>query len=149
MFSTTILLGISCCYSACTVTLIFMYHFTDDPPREPLSLKVSTNGDQSIAKIINKLHPEMEQWIVIDELVPYSIRHNLLTQIDKDILGPQSTTLPTLKTRHLLMNLDSKGPDGVQNFIKALYESSNVPGHQYLMKLLQQEGVTVECITEV
>jgi len=122
-----------------------MYIFsTDDPPMEPVSLNIMTHENQSISEIIRKLHPAMEKNIVMEELVPYLNKHGLLTQIDKEILGPTSTTPPTLKTRQFLFNLHSKGPDGEKNFIKALFESAKVPGHQYLIKLLKDNGVTIE-----
>jgi len=129
-----------------------LMYSTDDPPRKQISLKISTHGDQSIMEIINTLHPEMEQYIVIDELLPFLNRHKVLTRNNREQLGPQSPTTPTMKTRQLLSILDSTGPVGEENFVKALFESSNkVSGHKHLIELLQSEGVTIQVIhiTEV
>ena len=54
---------------------------------------------------------------------------------------------PTDKIRYLLLILESKGPDGVKDFVIALYDSaneSNIPGHKYLVKLLQRDGVAIK-----
>ena len=129
-----------------------LIYSTDDPPKKQISLKISTNGDQSIMEIINTLHPELERFIKIDELLPFLNRHKVLTRNDREQLGPQSSTTPTMKTRQLLSILDSIGPVGEENFVKALFESSNdVSGHKHLIELLQSEGVTVQMIqsTEV
>ena len=129
-----------------TSATVLLLYITDEPPGEQVPLKVSTHDpeNQSILEIITTLNPEMEQYIVVDEILPFLNRHNLLTRVDRERLGPQSTTSPTLKTRQLQSILDSIGPDGEENFVKALYESSSVPGHRHLIKLLQDNGVTIE-----
>jgi len=119
---------------------------TDDPPKKKASLKISTRGNQSIIEIIVALHPEMEQYITIDELFPFLNRHKILTKANRQKLGPNSSTSPTMKTRHLLEILNTVGPDGEEKFVKALYESSEVSGHKHLIKLLRDEGVNVEVI---
>ena len=46
-----------------------------------------------------------------------------------------------------MLILESEGPDGVKDFLRALYDSaneSNIPGHKYLVKLLQRDGVAIK-----
>ena len=102
---------------------------------------LETPDNQSIMDSLFSIQPEMEQYTVMDELLAYLNKYKLLTRTEREHLGPQSRKTPTEKTRYLLSNLESKGPKGHTDFLKALIASSSaVSGHHYLIKLLQAQG---------
>jgi len=97
--------------------------------------------DQNIMESISTIYPEMEKFLVVDELFQYLIKYKVLTRIERENLGPQSTKTPTDKIRYLLEKLESKSPAGQTDFLKALMESSStVSGHAQLIELLQDQG---------
>jgi len=109
-------------------------------------LEISTNGNESLMDIVNRLNVEMEKCIQINELIKYLKRYSLLVTHEEEKLRNKLLT-STEKIQDLLLILRSKGPDGVKNFVKALYDSaneSNVPGHDYLVKHLQRAGVIIK-----
>ena len=123
-----------------------LIYTTDEPQRE---MNVLANRDEDLSETIIRLHPEMEKYIVIAELLPYLSRHKVLTKLEREKLGPISTDPPTIKTRNLLSFLESKDPDSVGNFVRALYESSHISGHKHLVKLLKNNNVIIELSTKV
>lgn len=57
----------------------------------------------------------------------------------------------TKKVQKLVELLKSKGPQGGEDFVKALYKSlSHVSGHKHLINLLQEKkGVTIKEISQL
>lgn len=113
-----------------------------------ISLKVSMPDNKTIMDVIFSVQPEMEQNINMDELFAYLNKYDILTRLDREHLGPQSKKTLTEKNRYLIYELESKSPQGKENFVKALYDSSHKnESHQILINKLQEKGVVVEPIT--
>ena len=116
-------------------------------------LEVSINGSKTLMEIINRKNVEMEKYIQIDELIKYLKRYSLLATNEEQTLGLSHYT-STEKIRYLLRILQSKGPDGEKDFVRALYDSgndSNIRGHKHLAELLERDGVDIKLVqnTEV
>ena len=78
-------------------------------------------------------------------LYEYLNKYDVLTRNEREHLDQQSSKTPTEKTKYLMSALESKSPEGLQNFVKALYDSSSINhGHQLLIEKLQENGVVVD-----
>ena len=107
-------------------------------------LKVSKPENQSIIDIMYTMQGNMEKYLVVDTLLSYLNELEVLVKEEREQLNLQILTA-TEKTRKLLSILESKGPQGEENFIKALYKSSSdVSGHRNLIQLLNDKDVIVK-----
>ena len=106
---------------------------------------LTANGE-CVMEIVNTMQPEMLQFIVILELLPYMKKYNILTINEEQELQLESTTNYKKVLCLLSSILVSKSPEGKKNFIKALYESSKISGnsgHNKLIMKLQRKGITI------
>ena len=88
-------------------------------------IKVLINDDKTILEIVDKTSPKLHKLINIQQLFLHLIKYNILAQNEREHLGPKSTSTNFEKVQHLLSSiLISKGQEGQENFLKALYESS-------------------------
>ena len=85
----------------------------------------------------------MQAMINMNELYAYLVAYKLLAQIESEKLGPQSKDTPTEKNQYFLSLLESKGPQGQEKFVKALYRTKYLDSHHQLLTLLSSKGVTV------
>lgn len=100
--------------------------------------------------IINELAPNFEEHMDVEQLLPYLIKYNVLARHEKQQLRLMEHT-NCRKVQDLLSMLEQKNTKGQEDFIKALYESSQEQGsgggHHKLIELLQNKGITIESIT--
>ena len=114
------------------------------PENDRLILKISSSGtDITLIQIIQSLFPDMEAMINMNKLHAYLIQFNVLTRIESERLGPLSKDTPTEKNQYFLTILESKGPQGQEKFVKALYRTKDLDSHHQLLVLLKSKGVTV------
>jgi len=99
--------------------------------------------NKSLLNVINTLYPEMEDKINMNNLYAYLIAFNILTKVESEILGPQSTKTKTEKNQYFLSLLESKGPQGQTMFVKALFRTKEVYSHNQLIELLKNNGVAI------
>ena len=71
------------------------------------------------------------------------IAFNVHTKVESEKLGPQSTKTKTKKNQYLLSLLDSKGPQGEEMFIKALFRRKEVYSHNQLIELLKSKRIAI------
>ena len=91
---------------------------------------------------LREIHPEINQYINLDCLVPYLHRHRILTRTD-DFHLQNSSKASDEKVAYLLQVLDRKGVDIVKKFIRALKEEPEHTGHKTLCALLVQRGIDI------
>lgn len=113
---------------------------------EEESIEAPTANDLSIIMgIIYSLHPEMKKQIKMEKLLPYLMRYKILTGDEENKLGKPFDS-NTEKVQCLLSVMEGKGPEGEENFIKALYESSKESGntgHKKLIEALSDKGIDI------
>jgi len=129
-----------CLPSVTVCTLLFL--LTENTPSIIVSVSAEET-DNSFFNVISTLYPEMEEKINMNSLYAYLIAFNVLTKVESEILGPQSTKTKTEKNQYLLSLLDSKGPQGQKVFIKALFRKKEVYSHNQLIELLKSKGVAI------
>ena len=123
--------------------IIFIFITEDKAPISVHFIPDETN--KTLLDVIHSLYPNMETLINMDKLYPYLIPFKLLTIIESEQLGPQSTNkTKTEKNLYFLSLLESKGPQGQEMFIKALYRTKELVSHRQLIELLGNKGVTFE-----
>ena len=110
------------------------------------------NGDKTILEIVDKTSPELHKLINIQQLFLHLIKYSVLALNEREHLGPKSTSTNFEKVQHLLSILISKGQEGQENFLKALYEASKEEedtGHREIIELFRKEGIDInEMISE-
>ena len=115
-------------------------------------IRVSTDGTNNILDIVYKTNPKLQKRVSIKELLPYLIKYHILTTNEREHLEPEFKSTNCDKVQYLLSLLETKGEEGQENFIKALYESSKEEGntgHCEIIELLKNEGIFInELISE-
>jgi len=109
----------------------------------PIIVNISEETNKSLLDIINSLFPVMENLINMIKLYAYLIAFQLLTKVESEKLGPQSTKTKTEKIQYFLSLLDSKGPQGQKMFVIGLYRTKEICSHAQLIELLRSKGVTI------
>jgi len=95
--------------------------------------------------VINNLNPQLQEYINIEQLLPFLKKYAVLAINERQHLELRDTTNYE-KVQYLLSTLGSKSEEGQEDFIKALYESSKQEGssgHHKMIELLQNEGIHI------
>ena len=115
-------------------------------------IKVKINVDKTVMEIVDETNPKLQKLINIQQLFSHLIKYNVLAQNEREYLGPDNTSTDFKKVQYLLFKLTSKGQEGQENFLKALYESSKEEGntgHREIIELFKKEGIDInEMISE-
>ena len=97
-------------------------------------------------EVIDKLYPELQELINVQSLLSYLHKYNVLALNENQRLKLEIYT-DIEKAQELLEMLRSKSPEGQENFVKALYESSQAlgdsSGHHEIIQLFQTNGITL------
>ena len=93
-----------------------------------------------VVHLLDKFAPELQEYLLIDEIGPYLIAEGILTGEDYLLLTKHTSKEKTIV--ELLQLIKSKGPDCIQSFLHALYQScmeTSTPhqGHLHLWELFQ------------
>ena len=96
-------------------------------------------------EVLLMINPEIVKNINMNDLYEYLNKYDILTRSEREHLDQQSSKTLTEKTKYLMSALETKSPEALQNFVKALYDSSSMRnGHQLLIETLQKHGVVVD-----
>ena len=96
------------------------------------------HSDDDIRAIVFSKSEEFFKYLNVEELIPHLKTRKLLTKAEEAILN--SNTDRCLANKKLIWEiLPSKSPDAFLLFFQALKCEKNHKGHQYLVKVIQQE----------
>ncbi|XP_065913382.1 uncharacterized protein [Dysidea avara] len=110
-------------------------------------LLVNNNSEnKDLLPIILSLHKDMERYIDMKELYGTLNTYGLLVRNEREHLNPAGPSVksPTEKINYFLLCLENKTQRELEGFLKALYSTAHVGGHNNLIKLLQGKGITIE-----
>ena len=97
-------------------------------------------------EVIDELYPKLQEHINVQCLLSYLHKYNVLDSNENQRLMLIILT-PIEKAQKLLEMLRSKSPEGQENFVKALYESSqelgSSSGHHKIIQLFLTNGITI------
>lgn len=100
----------------------------------------SDNTCDSVMDVLYQLNPELNEHINMNSLIPYMNKYKVLMKNERFYLNDPSK-YPSDKVTYLLNVLDTKDDKTVNNFLKALREEKQHPGHSKLCSLLAQRGI--------
>ena len=96
------------------------------------------HSDDDIRAIVFSKSEEFFKYLNVEELIPHLNTQQLLTKAEEAKLS--SSTDRSLANKKLILEiLPSKSPDAFLLFFQALKCEKNHKGHQYLVKVIQQE----------
>lgn len=104
------------------------------------SVDTSQNTCASVMDALYELHPELNDHINMNCLLPYLNKYKILTGDERFYLSDASKA-PSEKVNYLLHLLEGKGSNAVDNFLRALRAEKKHSGHSMLCSLLVQKGV--------
>ena len=110
-------------------------------------LQLQISSTQDISDFLDK-NPQLHNLITIVQLLPRLNKYDFLTKQEREYLE-LSTITNCEKVNRLLSTLRSKGKEGEENFVKALYESSKEQGnsgHREIIEKFKNAGI---CIREL
>lgn len=91
---------------------------------------------------LKEIHPEINQYINLDCLVPHLNKYGILTETDYFHLT-NFCKARREKVDYLFQMLPSKGAKAVHKFVTALKEEREHTGHEVLCELLVQMGIKI------
>ena len=103
---------------------------------------ISSNTCGSVMDVLYQLNPELNEHVNMNSLIPYMNKYGILTRNERFYLN-DLTKSPSDKVTYLLNVLDLKDDKTVRNFVKALKEEKQHPGHLVLCSLLAEKGIIV------
>ena len=106
----------------------------------------NNSENKDLLPIILSLHKDMERYIDMKELYGTLNTYGLLVRNEREHLNPAGPSVksPTEKINYFLLCLENKTQRELEGFLKALYSTAHVGGHNNLIKLLQGKGITIE-----
>jgi len=130
----------------CTFDFVRILLYFADNTGELVVTNDTENKD--LLNTIHTLWPEMERYIKIDELYGRLHKYQLLSEKEMQLLRlPGKAEFQ--QNQDLLNFLGGKSPEGLENFIKMLYNTAHIEGHRHLITLLRDKGVYVGNSTTV
>ena len=89
--------------------------------------------------VLKELHNELIDHIDIMSLLPYLMKHQLLTSNDQYVFANDMLT-PSDRAERLLMSIKVKGQEGYDKFVACLEEEQEHLGHHHLLALINRRG---------
>ena len=89
--------------------------------------------------VLKELDTEFKNYIDIMSLLPYLIKHDLLSSNDQYVLSNSYLT-PSDRAERLLMSIKVKGQTGYDKFVACLEEEQEHMGHHHLLTLINRRG---------
>ena len=103
---------------------------------------ISNNTCSSVMDVLYQLNPELNEHVNMNSLIPYMNKYGILTKNERFYLN-DSTKSPSDKVTYVLGVLELKDDKTIRNFVKALKEEKQHPGHSVLCSLLAQKSIIV------
>ena len=89
--------------------------------------------------VLKELDTEIRDHIDITSLLPYLMKHQLLSSTDQFVLSNDMLT-PSDRAERLLMSIKVKGQEGYDRFVACLQEEQEHLGHHHLLTLINRRG---------
>ena len=97
--------------------------------------------------VLKELDTEIKGHIDITSLLPYLMKHQLLSATDQYVLSNDYLT-PSDRAERLLMAIKMKGQEGYDKFVTCLEEEKEHLGHYHLLTLINRRGTSLlHCLT--
>ena len=114
---------------------MYNFSYTDTPP-----FPILTPEEQQ--EVLNAHHPEIKNFLDLEQIFPYLNQKNLLTDMEREELHGLVYNR-NQKIRKLVSWLPKKGSDGLQRFVVCLRSSVEGTAHQELADALQEAAQEV------
>ena len=109
---------------------------------------INNSENEDLWETIRTLNPEMLHYIDMDQLYGYLNKYKLFSGNEMEQLR-LPVKAPYQRKQDLLDFMENKSPEGVENFVKVLYNTAHIEEHYELITLLQKKGVHVGLTTTV
>lgn len=89
--------------------------------------------------VLKELDTEIRDHVDITSLLPYLMKHQLLSMNDQYVFSNDMLT-PSDRAERLLMSIKLKGQEGYDKFVACLEEEQEHMGHHHLLTLINRRG---------